>query len=85
MHPRQLRQLQSVIVSMPFAHLNRTLCHVSAQSNVLTGLTDYFGICERQALSARENTVLGEIEPSTASELTFHVTLCADADVFRAK
>jgi hypothetical protein len=84
MHPRQLRQLQSVIVSMPFAHLNRTLCHVSAQSNVLTGLTDFFGICE-QALSARENTVLGEIEPSTASELTFHETLFADSDVFRAK
>jgi hypothetical protein len=85
MHPRQLRQLQSVIVSMPFAHLNRTLCHVSAQSNVLTGLTDLFGICERQALPARENTVLGEIEPSTASELTFHETLFADSDVFRAK
>ena len=59
---------------MPFAHLN-----------VLTGLTDFFGICERQALSARENTVLGEIEPSTASELTFHETLFADSDVFRAK
>jgi hypothetical protein len=30
MHPRQLRQLQSVIVSMPFAHLNRTLPRISA-------------------------------------------------------
>jgi hypothetical protein len=64
MHPRQLRQLQSVIVSMPLAHLNGTLCHVSAQSNGLTGLTG-FDISERWALSAREITVDGEIEPST--------------------
>jgi hypothetical protein len=84
MHPRQLRQLQSVIVSMPLAHLNGTPCHVSAQSNGLTGLTG-FGICERWALSAREIIVDGEIEPSTASKLTFHLKLCADADVFRAK
>jgi hypothetical protein len=69
---------------MPSAHLNGTLCHASAQSNVLTGLTG-FGICERRALSARENTVVGEIEPCTASKLTFHLKLCADADVFRAK
>ena len=69
---------------MPLAHLNGTLCHVSAQSNVLTGLTS-FGICERRALSARENTVVGEIEPSLASKLTFHLKLCADADVLRAK
>jgi hypothetical protein len=85
MHPRQLRQLQSVIVSMPFAHLNGTRCHVSAQSNGLTGLTG-FDICEPWALSAREITVDGEIEPSTASKLTFHLKLCADGpDVFRAK
>ena len=69
---------------MPLAHLNGTLCHVSAQSNGLAGLTG-FGICERRALSARENTVVGEIEPSTASKLTFHLKLCADADVSRAK
>jgi hypothetical protein len=67
MHPRQLRQLQSVIVSMPLAHLNGS--HVSAQSNGLTGLTG-FDISERWALSAREITVDGEIEPSTASKLT---------------
>jgi len=84
MQPRQLRQLQSVIVSMPLAHLDRTLCRVSAQSIGLTGLTG-FDICERWALSARENTVVGEIEPSTASKLTFHLKLCADADVLRAK
>jgi hypothetical protein len=35
------------------------------------------------ALSAREITVDGEIEPSTASKLTFHLKLCADGpDVF---
>jgi hypothetical protein len=61
MHPRQLRQLQSVIVSMPLAHLNGTLCHVSAQSNCLIGLTGS-GICERWALSAREIIVGGEID-----------------------
>jgi hypothetical protein len=64
MHPRQLRQLQSVIVSMPLAQLNGTLCHVSAQSNGLPGLTG-FDISERWALSDREITVDGEIEPST--------------------
>jgi len=85
MHPRQLRQLQSVIVSMPLAHLNGTFCHVSARSNGLTSLTG-FDICERWALSAREITVDGEIEPSTASKLTFHLKLCADGpDVFRTK
>ena len=55
---------------MPLAHLMEFEYRAV---NVLTGLTDFFGICERQALSARENTVLGEIEPSTASELTFHL------------
>lgn len=68
---------------MPLAHLNGS--HVSAQSNGLTGLTG-FDISERWALSAREITVDGEIEPSTASKLTFHLKLCADGpDVFRAK
>jgi len=85
MQPRQLRQLQSVIVSMPLTHPNGTLCHVSAQSNGLTGLTG-FDICERWPLSAKEITVDGEIEPSTASKLTFHLKLCAEGpDVFRAK
>jgi hypothetical protein len=85
MHPRQLRQLKSVIVSMPLAHLNGTLCHVSAQSNGLTGLTG-FDVCEPRALSARELTVDGEIEPSTASKPTFHLKLCVEGpDLFRAK
>ena len=69
---------------MPLAQLNGTLCHVSAQSNGLAGLTG-FDISERWALSDREITVDGEIEPSTASELTFHETLFADSDVFQAK
>jgi hypothetical protein len=85
MHPRQLRQLQSAIVSMPLAHLNGTLCHASVQSNGLTGLTG-FDMCERWAMSAREITVDGEIEPSTASKLTFHLKLCANGrDEFRVK
>jgi len=70
---------------MPLAHPNGTLCRVSAQSSGLTGLTNS-DICERWELNAREIAVDGEIEPSTASKLTFHLKLCANGpDAFRAK